>query len=204
MSISTWVLLPVKPFNLSKSRLKPILSPNERRRLAQQLLHQTLALLTTIPLIDQILLITRDPQALQLAQQYPIITYKEPATAGLNQALTLGQHHAHRAGAAAILVLPLDLPFATPTDITTILTPPPHPAPYITICPDQQFQGTNALLLHPSLPFNFHYGLNSYQAHQQEAQKHAYHINTVTLPNLQFDLDTPSHWQQYQHKAIKL
>ena len=70
-------------------------------------------------------------------------------------------------------------------------------APLLSICPDEEENGTNALLLAPPGDFTFHYGPGSFRAHLAEAEARGRAVQIVLAPGLRFDLDTESDWLVY-------
>ena len=65
------------------------------------------------------------------------------------------------------------------------------PAPSVVIAPDASEQATNALVLSPPDPDFFRFGPSSFAAHLQAARARGATIETVRRPGLAFDLDTP-------------
>jgi 2-phospho-L-lactate guanylyltransferase (CobY/MobA/RfbA family) len=79
------------------------------------------------------------------------------------------------------------------------LAPPVNPQqPLMAICSDRRGNGTNGLLLRPSLDFDFHYGVNSLNEHIKEALERDFLVRLVNAAGLQFDLDTEEDWQLFQ------
>ncbi len=83
-----WAIVPVKPLRRGKSRLAWVLSEEERTALNEYLLAHTLDTLKTIPEIEHILVISRDPGALALARSHGARTVQEDGAPHLNVALT--------------------------------------------------------------------------------------------------------------------
>jgi 2-phospho-L-lactate guanylyltransferase len=106
---------------------------------------------------------------------------------GLNPALH--QAAARIGAAAALLVLPADLPLLTAQDVEQFIYHAERAT--VVIAPDRHCHGTNALLLASSEKFRFRFGPNSYWAHQQEARRLGLSVVSVAIYNLAFDLDTP-------------
>ncbi|MCP5095777.1 MAG: 2-phospho-L-lactate guanylyltransferase [Chloroflexi bacterium] len=202
-AMKIWAIIPVKSLHKTKSRLANVLSPQQRAALTQQLLRQTLQILQQVAAIEQVVVVSRDETVAREATAHHARVVVEKDGDGLNEAVTIGKAYAANKGAQAVLVLPSDLPFIERTDIEALLavreTAVSHQNTLI-ICSDQHQQGTNALLLPASLNFQFKYGHTSYQQHLTEANRHQLYIHTISIPSLQFDLDTERDWQQYQQK----
>ncbi|MCA9969541.1 MAG: 2-phospho-L-lactate guanylyltransferase [Anaerolineales bacterium] len=195
-----WAVIPVKPLHSSKSRLAHLLSPTARADLIHRFLQHTLALLTALPDVAGVLVVSRDPAVLALAAAHGAVACPEPAPHGLNTAVSHAVQSATRAGAARVLVLPADLPFVQPDDLTRLLAAAAAP-PAVVICPDRHEQGTNALLLAPPAGFRFQYGPGSFRQHLAEAARLSAATAVVHIPGLQFDLDTEADWHVYLSQA---
>ena len=68
--MALWAIVPVKPLRYGKSRLAGVLTQDERAALNTRLLSHTVDTLRSIPEIDQVLVISRDPAALALARDH--------------------------------------------------------------------------------------------------------------------------------------
>jgi 2-phospho-L-lactate guanylyltransferase len=221
--MDVWTILPVKSLSESKGRLAHLLSPAYRAQLMHRLLEHVLQTMQGVPRIIQVLVISRDPDVWRLARIYKARVVKETEPYGLNSAVAHAYGIAAGGGADAVLILPVDLPLVTTADINLILdaglgeahgngsgamtgmeflpslAPPANPQqPVMAICSDRRGDGTNGLLLQPSLNFEFHYGVNSLNEHIKEAFERNFLVRLVNATGLQFDLDTEEDWQLFQ------
>lgn len=204
--MSIWTIIPVKPLSDVKRRLAAVLSAAERAQLIEQFLDHELAVLKETA-VDQVLVVSRDPLIMTLAQRHGAELLVEEKVEGLNAAVALGVAKATAAGASGVLVLPADLPFLTPKDITQLLqtihvgqngSRKEERPPLMAICADKLGEGTNALFLAPPPPaFTFHFGPDSFRRHVAEAARHGLTCRIVSSPGLSFDLDTAADWQRY-------
>ena len=194
--MTIWAIVPVKSLQKTKGRLTAVLTPTERAQLTCKLLTQTLTILNNMPIIDTILVVTRDKIVTQLAESHHATVLAEEKE-GLINAVTVGKQFAEKHGATKILILPSDLPFISAADINQFISAR-NGQNEMLVCSDQQHQGTNALFLSAAQSFQFHYGINSYQQHLKEAQQQQAIMHTINIPNLQFDLDTEADLIQYQ------
>lgn len=117
-----WAIIPVKPLRESKSRLAAVLSPDERADLTGFLLQRTITILSQTLLIDRIMVVSRDPEALKLARQSGAVTLVEGDRPGLNVALLRAAYVAAAQRATSLLILPSDLPLLTVADVEMMLT----------------------------------------------------------------------------------
>ena len=190
MSVVT--IIPVKPFSEGKSRLSKALSHNKRMVLNRAMfLHVLNIALSTRP-IEEVIAISRDPQALDIAEEAGAHAILEETKSNLNQALDIARKAATSLKATTILVLPSDLAKIDSEDINILLQSVSKHSPSVVIAPDKRLLGTNALLLKPldAIPFSF--GEGSFKKHQNDARRAGCEISIVKRPNLTFDVDEPS------------
>jgi 2-phospho-L-lactate guanylyltransferase len=204
-----WAIIPVKPLRYSKSRLSHILSMDERAQLTSDILERTISAVDQVPVITKTMVISRDTAALKVARKFGVSTYRETEKQDLNTALIRAAHIAAAQKAEGVLILPADLPLVTSADIEELieavgLANPNGSNGYsflkrvMVICTDRNQDGTNALLVSPPTAFTYQYGPNSFERHLNEAEKLGMTIRTVTVPNIEFDLDTEEDWHIFQ------
>jgi 2-phospho-L-lactate guanylyltransferase len=204
-----WAIIPVKPLRDSKSRLSHILSSDERAALTRQILGHTLEVLEDVRGIYRTLVVSRDPAVLKVARQHGASTFSESDRQGLNMALTRATHIAVAQQANSILVLPSDLPFLTQEDVEMMINGVEMASRNgngngyhvqkraLTICSDDNEEGTNALVLSPPTGFTFQYGPDSFHRHLEEAESIGMSPRIIHAPGIKFDLDTEEDWQTY-------
>jgi len=201
--MTTWAIVPVKKLDDAKSRLAPYLSQVERATLMRCLLQRLLQVLRKVSQVDEIVVVSRDQEVAQIATEHHVHIVCEDRGVGLTGAVSLGQAYALNRGAATILILPTDLPFVTSEDIEGLWAETAVSSqPYAVICSDRHQDGTNALLLPANVPFQFQYGLQSYQKHRREAARLQLCVKEVIIPGLQFDLDTVRDWELYREREL--
>lgn len=201
-----WLIVPVKPLALGKSRLAPLLSHEERTALTRALLLQTLQIVSTVEHLKGLIAVSRDKNVLKLAQQYGATTLLEtpaPVAAHIDPESTLN-HALHQAralavtqGADAILVLPADLPLLTVPDIEDLIQVAAQHERCVVLAGSDD-GGTNALLMRPPHAIDFAYGPNSLQRHESCATAAGLSVYTVNSAALALDLDSPEDWMDWQ------
>lgn len=186
-----WAVLPVKPFDDAKSRLQPVIDAGPRRDLARALMLHSLGTLQACDLIDHVLVVSSDKNALELAAAQGADVLAESGI-GLNPALEQARSHAVSVGAAGLLVLAGDLPLLDPSDVDAMLVAAQDAS--VVIAPDQRRQGTNALLLRPPEGIEFSFGESSYRRHLDLAAIAGLKATEVFRTGLAFDIDLPRDW----------
>jgi 2-phospho-L-lactate guanylyltransferase len=188
--MTLWAIVPVKPLRRGKSRLAGTLTEDERTALNQELLEHTLKVLSTLKELDQVLVVSRDPQALTIARNHGARTVQEDGQPHLNTALARATVMAQVHSIRGILVLPADLPLLTHDDVLALIDRAAKP-PVVVIAPDRHGKGTNALLMVPSGQIEYDFGEGSFQRHCDRAIKSGARLEIVELPSLGLDLDLP-------------
>ncbi len=188
--MTLWAIVPVKPLRRGKSRLAGALSEDERTELNRTLLQHTLETLTDLKELEEVLVISRDPQALTIARNYGARTVREDGQPELNTALKRATVVAQVYATRGVLVLPADLPLISRSDVMTLIERASEP-PVVVIAPDRHEKGTNALLISPSGLIEYDFGEDSFQRHCELVRKSGARLEVVNLPNLGLDLDVP-------------
>lgn len=204
--MSTWAIVPVKPIYQGKSRLAAVLSQHERVLLNQMLYVHLLQVLQDVEEIEEILVVSRDSSILSTARQYRARTLQEDGRINLNLALRRATAMAQIYAASEVLILPVDLPLASPEDVGAILKAARFERG-IVIVPDRHLRGTNALLVRPPGVLEYQFGNNSFEAHCRQAHQKGLEVRTLELPSIAFDLDWPEdleYWRQHQLNPLTL
>ena len=188
--MTLWAIVPVKPLRRGKSRLAGTLSEDERTELNRSLLQNTLKTFADLKEVEEVLVISRDPQALAIARQQGARTVREDGQPELNTALKRATVIAQVYATRGVLILPADLPLVTREDVLTLIQRAGEP-PAVVIAPDRHGTGTNALLISPAGLIEYDFGENSFQRHCQRAREAGARLEIVDLPTLGLDLDLP-------------
>jgi 2-phospho-L-lactate/phosphoenolpyruvate guanylyltransferase len=184
----TWAVLPVKSFPHAKQRLSGGLDPELRRRLAEAMLHDVLSGLAAASL-DGVIVVTAGDAPARMAEEQGahVITDQEH---GHNAAASLGVRAAKRAGAERVLLVPGDCPALDPGELDELLARSCG-SPSLLIVPDRHGTGTNALLITPPDALEPSFGPGSAQRHAALADARRIPHETVRVPSLGLDIDTP-------------
>lgn len=192
--MTLWAIVPVKPLRRGKSRLAGTLSEDERTELNRALLEHTLETLSELKEVDNVLVVSRDPNALNIARNHGARTVQEDGQPHLNTALKRATVIAQLYATRGVLVLPADLPLVTAEDIRTLLDRAVKP-PVVVIAPDRHKRGTNALVISPTGLIEYDFGENSFERHCAQVKKSGARLEIVELPSLGLDLDVPEDFE---------
>ncbi|MGD9804612.1 MAG: 5-amino-6-(D-ribitylamino)uracil--L-tyrosine 4-hydroxyphenyl transferase CofH [Hyphomicrobiaceae bacterium] len=185
----TFAIVPVKALAHAKQRLGSVLPPGTRRRLVLAMLDDVLGTLALIPAIERTIVVTRDPEVAAAASGRGAEVVQERDGADLNASIAAGLTMASAAGAARALILPGDVPLATPTEIEAVLRAASDGG--VVIAPDAKEEGTNALLLPLPAPFETVFGPSSFAQHKMRAEVVGAPIAVVEREGLSQDIDLP-------------
>ncbi|CAM9122017.1 unnamed protein product [Phaeothamnion confervicola] len=193
-----WAIIPLKQLRHAKQRLSPLLSVEERRQLGLAMLEDVLRALGQTRGLSGIMLVTGDQDACDLGRRFGARILPETGSDGLNPAVTRAANLLAQEGMDGALILHGDVPLADPREIESLLGAL-QTAPAIAIAPDGARQGTNGMALSPPDAISFHYGLNSFAAHQQQAQRRNITPRILDLPSLALDMDAPEDLLRLTH-----
>ncbi|MCO6187499.1 2-phospho-L-lactate guanylyltransferase [Rhizobium sp. L1K21] len=188
--MTVWALIPVKPFAVAKSRLSSVLGAEQRAKLAEAMLCDTLATVRADERVAGICVVTSDPQAAFIAGRHGARVLDD--TVGeLNDALEAGRSWVKgQVRCAPLLVLPTDLPTFRPYDLDKLLKRLSSPRSVV-IAAAHDGDGTNAILLGERAEMPFAFGPGSFFRHLAIAETKGLKVETLQLDGIARDLDRP-------------
>ena len=182
-------VVPMKALREAKQRLATACPPDLRRALAVAMLRDVLGTLSAAPGLDGIVVASADPDIAAIAAEYGARS-EDHGRAGLTATVTAAGGRLAAAGIAAMLVIPGDVPAATPDEIAAILEA--HRAGHdFVIVPAHDGRGTNGILVAPPDAVPFAYGEDSFPAHLAAARRSGLSPLVLPLPGLGLDCDHP-------------
>ncbi len=187
--MKTLVVLPVKSFEAAKQRLRGELQPAPRRSLVEAMFSDVLVALRRAKLVEQVLVVSAHNGAQQIAGGYGAMVLDD-GELGHSHAASVGVQRALELGAERALLVPGDCPLLAPGEIDELIGQPVG-APSVVIVPDRHGSGTNALLLTPPDALAPSFGPGSRERHDAAARTAGIEVQTVALPTLGLDVDTP-------------
>lgn len=215
----TAIVLPVKAFGRAKTRISPALADPDRALLAEAMVGDVLAALSVLD--NDLLVVTAEPRAADLAREAGATVVRDTAEAGHVSAALVGCEAAIKRGAERVLFVPGDCPAVDPTAIVNLLAsraqPPGRRSPNqnahglardepsgsgrasidpganreVVVVPDRHGTGTNALLLSPPDVMVPSFGAGSFARHSALARSAGALVRVVELPSLALDVDAP-------------
>lgn len=187
-------MVPIRGLESAKTRLGEGLDPEERLELVSAMLRRTLRATRDAASIVGTIVVTMDPAAAGLAQEFGAIGLVERAP-GLNSAIEAGRSVAVARDATAVLVLPADIPAVSAAAIDELVARAAGATAAMlavaAIVPDQHGEGTNALLISPPDIIAPRFGEGSREAHAAAAREAGATLVEAGGP-LSLDVDTPA------------
>jgi 2-phospho-L-lactate guanylyltransferase len=184
----TWAVVPLKSPATAKSRLAGVLSPRQRRQLFFLMARRMIEVLTQVPRIEQVAVVTASPHIGHLARGLGAIIIAEAQDAGTAAACRTAISWARAQGVMRLLMIAGDIPLVTPDAIDRLIDRG-HSAPSIVIVPDRARVGTNALLCSPPDAVPVCFGEDSFARHLAAARCAGAALDIVDGSPLAFDVD---------------
>lgn len=176
-------VMPVKRPSEAKSRLSVTLSRDQRVALARHLARQVVTALRRSEALGEVAVATPEPS---LAEELGAAWI--PDAGALNPTLAAAVAWAGRCGAAALLIVPADLPHLRSEDVRVLVDSRPA-RDGIVLAPTHD-GGTGALLLAPPGAIPPAFGSASADRHLALARARGLAVRTVDRPAFRYDLDT--------------
>lgn len=194
------ILIPCKSLAGGKTRLAEVLDAKTRRALCAGFLQRTLDVALALVPQPRCHVVTGDAEAATIADLRGAARCNDSGV-GLNEALRQGRDRicCSTAEESALLILPIDLPWATATALGELVRRPAD----VVIAPDRRRVGTNALYLGPRAArgFVFQFGANSFAAHRNAADL-GLRIDVYEDARLSFDVDHPQDYLEWQRGKV--
>jgi 2-phospho-L-lactate/phosphoenolpyruvate guanylyltransferase len=183
----TRIIVPHRGLSAPKTRLSPVLDPEERIELARTLLTGVLRVVRQA--VADVVVISPSAELESIATDAGARLVVQRGM-GLNQGLDQARGEAVADGIQTLGVLHGDLPNLAPDDVRALLQAVANDRG-VAIAPDRAGTGSNGLALRPPGVIGFRFGPGSFAAHRAEAEATGLTPIIVERPGLAFDLDTP-------------
>ena len=183
--LKTSAIIPVKTFSKAKARLN--LQPDCKEEICSLMLQEVLRTVSDCKIINQIVLVTKDEDALKIGRQFNAIGIFDDEL-GVNNAINLADEYLSDKNFDCSVIFPQDIPTMTSTDIETLLGFIKSTNSVI-IVPSRQFNGTNALVRCPSGLMQTKYDLGSYTHQIDAARTRTNNISIALIRRMMLDID---------------
>lgn len=190
--MKTFAIVPVKRFENAKTRLSSMLDTDDRIRLSSLMLEDTLQILSVAPPLTQVIIVSADKRADEIATKHGAKFLPEEKEKGVNSAVALADGYCiEKEAADATIVIPHDLPLLDSIVISKACELAEKESTCIVICPSVRYDGTNMLLRKPPSVIGTFYETDSYNMHVRTAIKLGIPVKPLLSKSLMYDIDTP-------------
>lgn len=189
----TLAILALKNLDQAKQRLAAELDPPPRRALVEAMFSDTLVALRRATALPDVVVVSSDTRVQRIAEGYGASVIKDTGS-GHSDAALCGVQRAVAHDYERALLLPGDCPLIEPAELDDLATRP-APDRCVLVIPDRHGTGTNALLLGPPDVMAPSFGEGSHARHLGNARAAGIYAETVDLPSLALDVDTPDDLQ---------
>lgn len=186
-------IVPVKPLLVAKGRLSGVLAPMARRQLVLTMLDDVLHALSAAAGIVEIAVVTADGDVGDRARAHGASVVAEREAKGLNAGVAYGLEAVVRSGGRRALVLPADLPFASSSEVVSLLDScrDDERRASVAMVPAADGDGTNALLISPPPAVTPSFGHGSFLTHLAQALARKVDVRVLHLAGIARDIDRP-------------
>jgi 2-phospho-L-lactate guanylyltransferase len=191
-ALRTAAVIPVKRLDAAHARLAELVSPPDRKRLAEALYRDLLAKIRRSRTIDDVIVVTADPTVARHARWLDHQVLTQEADSGHAAAASAGARAAIARGYDRVAMLPIDCPLFDPAELDARMGRTPRTA---LIVPDRHGTGTNALVLCPPGAFAPAFGPDSCARHVSRARAAGIGFALERVRSLESDLDTPEDFE---------
>lgn len=185
-----YAIIPVKPLEDGKSRLRDTLSDHDREAQNRRFLQRTLSLAEAFLGPAFTIVISRSEEVRDTARSRGMIALTETTDSDINAALALATAFALGQNAQGMIYLPVDLPFAEPETLRRIVTDIRQPS--LVLVPDRHLRGTNVLFQSPIRLSHFAFGQDSFREHVRLGREAGFKPRVTSIQSLTFDIDDPN------------
>lgn len=188
------ILVPIKNTAFAKQRLAGILDQPARTQLAQAMLTDVLTTLHGWKGGPKVGIVTSDPYATRLAEEYKFEVIPDPDNPGETGAIEMATRGCLERGEDSTLVIPGDIPLIAVWELEEIFK---HaPAEGSLLVPAGDGRGTNAAYRAPADLFPLKFGNDSFKPHRAAAQATGKPCVVIELPGIAVDVDNPPDLRQ--------
>ena len=188
------ILVPVKNSATAKQRLASVLDQPLRTQLAQAMLHDVLTAVHGWRDRPAVGIVTSDPYATRLAEEYGFEVIADPDNPGETGAIEMATRICVERGEDSTLVIPADIPLIEAWELEEIFKHAPESG--TVLVPAGDGRGTNAVSRRPADLFPLRFGNDSFKPHHAAAQATGKPCVVLHLPGIAVDVDNPADLQQ--------
>ena len=184
--MKTTVVIPIKSFSKSKSRLN--LSQSDTKYLCEIMLKEILHVISEAKSIDDIIIVSKDESALDIGKKFNCIEIIDEKESGVNDAVSLANEFLVDHSYSCSIVLPQDVPLIFPEDLDNLIRFYQNNEHAI-IVPSRHFDGTNALLRIPMPNMKTRYDEGNYKFQFEPIKTARMKYSLALIHRIMIDID---------------
>ena len=186
----TAIIIPIKSFEKSKTRLRKFLNLEQRINLCHHFVNDLIEKVSKLEQ-SQIIFVTNESIDLpDTIKDKSLIINEGDKNAGVNSAVALADSYVTRNKFEKSLVVPIDIPLFNLSQIKEIIQYSKNFDQGICIVPSYRYDGTNILLRKPHTIIETSYDNNSFFNHLKRTMEKGASIKIFDFENLTADVDT--------------
>lgn len=185
------LLIPIKDPAQAKTRLRDLLSADERRRLAWAMFEDVCRAVADCTLADRVVIVTNFAPAIEKARREGWDVLIEESQTSESASVDWASRRLAATGFDLVMRLPADLPCVEASDIDELLAIG-LARPGALLVPSREGTGTNAIIRTPGDLFPSRFGPDSLRLHKEEAARVGVNCLIVENPRIALDIDEPS------------
>ena len=183
------LLIPFKSFATAKQRLADALTPVQRSQFAEAMLRDVLTAAAGVRSRIDIAVVTGDPHAQSLAQQFGFVVINDERNESETAAIEMATAECERRGYDTTIVIPADIPLITSHELHRVLDAAPHEGALIVPAYDRL--GSNCILRRPAAILPLRFGNDSFVPHCETMRRIGKELVLLELPGIGLDVDNP-------------
>ncbi len=184
-----WAVVPVKPFELAKRRLAPLLTGQERAHLARLMLEDVLSCLAGCAGLAGTIVVGPIGAVRDIAHAHRALVLAD-RTENLNGAVGAASAYLRRANPAGMVVVAGDIPLL-PARVIEDLIAHLDREPAVGLVPATRDGGTNLLACRPVNMIAPRFGADSFRVHARSARAAGLEPLIITSAEAGLDIDRP-------------
>ena len=185
----TAIIIPIKRFEKSKTRLSGFLSQEQRAWLCHLMVNDLIEKMSKLE-ESNMFLVTNEIIPIPEKSKEKVVVLLEGRSSGVNDAVRIADCYIEKNKFDSSIVIPIDIPLLTLKEIKEIISFAQDYREIISIVPSNRFDGTNILLRKPHSIIDTSYDDNSFYNHLRKALDNGVTLKIFYNENLKMDIDT--------------
>jgi len=185
----TAIIIPIKKFEKSKTRLSGFLSQKQRAWLCHLMVNDLIEKMSELE-ESNMFLVTSEIIPIPEKSKEKVVVLFEGRSSGVNDAVKIADCYIKKNKFDSSIVIPIDIPLLTLKDIKEIISFARDFKEIISMVPSNRFDGTNILLRKPHSIINTSFDDNSFFNHFRKALDNGISLKIFYHENLKVDVDT--------------